>query len=244
MEKLEEFNPETQSVEDWLETFEARAGCLNITNWDKKIKWCKSVIGSVGRRILKNLDNNATWNDAKQELRRFLGEEDSRSLAWRKIKQYKAKGKSLGEIASDVIGLSIQAATETDVRQRLALETFLEAIPWKFALEIKKKKLNSVEEALKEVRLLQTLDDEEKKRHKSENFAIQEKSKEERFVERRRPDYHRNEFTCWACGKKGHTLRNCRKFQAFQRQQEKDAEEDGNQASGTSGNSQSRTQLN
>ena len=38
MEKLEEFNPESQSVEDWLESFEARADCLNITNGDKK-KW-------------------------------------------------------------------------------------------------------------------------------------------------------------------------------------------------------------
>ena len=36
MEKLEEFNPESQSVEDWLESFEARADCLNITNGDKK----------------------------------------------------------------------------------------------------------------------------------------------------------------------------------------------------------------
>ena len=59
MEKLEEFDPDTQSVDDWLEGFEARAECLGITNLNKKFAWCKSVIGGAGRKILRNLQVGA-----------------------------------------------------------------------------------------------------------------------------------------------------------------------------------------
>ena len=64
MEKLEEYSSDAQSVEDWLETFEIRAACLNITNDTKKVQWCKSVIGGVGRKILQGLVTPFTWNDA------------------------------------------------------------------------------------------------------------------------------------------------------------------------------------
>ena len=89
MEKLGEFDPDTQSVEDWLEGFEARAECLNINQGERKVKWCKSVIGGVGRKILKNIAPRAMWDEAKEKLRRFLGEEDSRALAWKKLRRYK-----------------------------------------------------------------------------------------------------------------------------------------------------------
>ena len=216
MEKLQEFTPDSQSVEDWLEEFEARADCLNIVSNDKKVKWCKSVIGGVGRKILKNLPPGANWNDVKQELRRFLGEEDSRTQAWRKLKQYKAEGKSLGEIASDVLNMANQAAGEDDVRQRLAMEAFLEAIPWKIAREIKKKKIDTVEEGLKEVKLLQMLEEEENKR-RGTTFTInkQESPSQEEKGQRKR------DVICWGCGGKGHILRNCRKFQAFQKEMHK-----------------------
>ena len=154
-------------------------------------------------------------------------------MAWRKIKQYKAEGKSLGEIASDVISLATQAATEADVRQRLALETFLEALPWKFALEIKKKKLDSVEEALKEVRLLQMLEDEEGKRQKKGKFSLKERQNEHKFIEKKKSEFRRTEITCWGCGKKGHTLQNCRKFQAFKQQEQGENVEENGGASNT-----------
>ena len=40
------------------------------------------MIGSVGRRILKGLSEGGSWEEAKQELRRYLGEEDSCAAAW------------------------------------------------------------------------------------------------------------------------------------------------------------------
>ena len=109
---------------------------------------------------MRNLEGNVTWDDAKAELRRFLGEQDTRAIAWNKLKQYKASGKSLGEIASDVLNLARMAANEVDVRQRLATEAFIEAIPWRYAMEIRKKRIDNVEAALQEVKLLQMTEEE------------------------------------------------------------------------------------
>ena len=80
MEKLPEFNAEEDN-EEWLEIFECRAACGKITTERTKIQWCRSVVGSVGRRILKGLPERGGWNEAKEELRRYLGEGDCRAAA-------------------------------------------------------------------------------------------------------------------------------------------------------------------
>ena len=84
MEKLPEYQAE-EDIEEWLEIFECRAACSNISNEKTNIQWCKSVIGGVGRRILKGLEEGSSWEEVKQELRRFLGEGDSRAAAWKKL---------------------------------------------------------------------------------------------------------------------------------------------------------------
>ena len=43
------------------------------------------MIAGVGRRILKGLEEGSSWEEAKQELRRFLGEGDSHAAAWKKL---------------------------------------------------------------------------------------------------------------------------------------------------------------
>ena len=67
MEKLPEFNAE-EDIEEWLEILECRAACAKITNERTKIQWCRSVIRSVGRRILKGLPERGGWDEAKEEL--------------------------------------------------------------------------------------------------------------------------------------------------------------------------------
>ena len=237
MEKLGELDTDSQSVEDWLEIFEARADCLGIHQTDRKIKWCKSVIGGVGRKILKNLPPRASWEDATQELRRFLGEEDSQSVAWRKLRRYRAEGKPFGEIASDVLGLASMAAGEVHVRQKLAVDAFLEAMPWKYSIELKKKRVESVEEALQEVKLLKLLEEEEKE-HQNRTMVQQEvrqaSSKEGHQAGSResagntRLNSNRREVTCWACGKRGHIMKNCYVWDEFKRKRTRTTESTNN----------------
>ena len=49
------------------------------------------------------------------ELRKYLGEDNSKTAPWKKQRGYKAKGKCFGAIASGVNELAEKAADEEDV---------------------------------------------------------------------------------------------------------------------------------
>ena len=172
MEEIKEFKVEVDTIDDWLDGFEARLEALDIRADNRKVKWCKAVIGTVGRGILKNTDPNRTWDQIKDELKRYLGEEDSRTAAWRNLKYYKGENKTLGEMAADILGYARQAATEEDVRQRLATEAFIDAIPWRVAKELKKKKLTSLKKALEEAKFVTALYEEEEKKEKKYEIKL------------------------------------------------------------------------
>ena len=128
MDKLPEFNSE-EDIEEWIEVFECRAACSKVKDDKTRIQWCRNVIESVGRKIIKGLPDGAQWGQVKAELRKYLGEDNPKSTAWERHRGYKAKGKCFGEIASEVKELAEKAANEDDVRERLAEEAFLGAIP-------------------------------------------------------------------------------------------------------------------
>ena len=195
-----------------MEIFECRAACSKISNEKKKIQWCKSVIGGVGRRILKGLTEGSRWEDAKQELRRFLGEVYSRAAAWKKLRGYQAKGKCYREIASEVRELAVRAADEEDVRVRLAAEAFLGANPWPFAKEIRMKKMETLEEALDEARTRRALEAEEEGRRMSVHAAVEGETMTEQGqdVVPRRDRRTRRDPVCWGCGELGMCLGSAR----------------------------------
>ena len=211
MEKINEFKVEVDTIDDWLDEFDARLVAVNIRDNAKKVNWCRAVIGSAGRGVLKNVDPNLTWDQVKAELRRYLGEEDNRAAAWRRLKYYKAADKSLGEIAADLLGHAKAAATEEDVQQRLAVDAFLEAIPWKVAREVKKKKPDTLKKALEEAKFLGVLDEEEQKKKKLElntNMEVQINK-----TEKQKRNYGENDrnqrTTCYNCGQEGHIAWRC-----------------------------------
>ena len=127
---------------------------------DKNGQWCRSVISNVGRCILKGLPEGAQWRQAKAEIRKCLGEDNPKSAAWKRLWGYEAKEKSYGEIASKGKELPEKAADEEDIRERLAVEAFLGAIPWHFDREIRVKRIGSLKEALEEAKLRKTFEDE------------------------------------------------------------------------------------
>ena len=69
MEKLPEYVAE-EDIKDWIEIYECRADCSKIKDDKKRLQWCWSVIGSEGRRILKNLPDGTPWRQVKGELRK------------------------------------------------------------------------------------------------------------------------------------------------------------------------------
>ena len=144
-------------------------------------------------------------------MRRYLGEGDSRAAAWKKLRGYKAKGKCYGEIASKVRELAVRAADEVDVRERLAVEAFLGAIPWLFAKEIRMKKIENLEEALEEARTRKAIEAEEEGRKKTVHAAAEGEAMvgQGQDVWPRRDRRPRRDPVCWGWGELGHMLREC-----------------------------------
>ena len=82
----------------------------------------------------------------------------------------------MGEIEADLLDHARAAATEEDVQQRLAVDAFLEAIPWKVAREVRKKKPDTLKKALEEAKFLAVLEEEENKKKKLEiNVSTEDK---------------------------------------------------------------------
>ena len=55
------------------------------------------MIESVGRHILKGLTERGGWAEAKEELQRFLGEENSRAAVWKKLQGTRQEGSVMGK---------------------------------------------------------------------------------------------------------------------------------------------------
>ena len=169
-------------------------------------------------RILKGLPDGAQWRQAKAELRKYLGEDNPKSAARKMLRGYKAKGKCFVEIASEVKELEEKATDEEDVRKRLAVETFLGAIPWHFAREIKVKRVDSLKEALEEAKLRQTLEEEEDSRKRvqaiTEDLRLAHQEEGQRTKEVRKG---RRGPVCWGCGETGHVLKNCELWKEFRK---------------------------
>ena len=76
MEKFEQFKPDEETIESWLDGFEARLLCHNIQSCEKKRNWCQALVSEAGRSIIKKLPRAATLDEVKRELCDVLGEAD------------------------------------------------------------------------------------------------------------------------------------------------------------------------
>ena len=161
MEKFEQFKPDEKTIESWLDGFEARLLCHNIQSCEKKCNWCQVLVGEAGRSIIRKFPRTATWDEVKKELCDVLGETDPKERAKEGLLQYKSQGKGLGEIAADIITKAVRAPDDVAMQAQLGLKAFLKAMPESIGGELKRKHFQSVREALKEARFLQTVQDSE-----------------------------------------------------------------------------------
>ena len=97
MEKFEKYNPDEETIEAWLKSFEIQLLCHNITAADCKSNWCRSLVGEAGNRIIEKLPQAATWPEIKEELCSVLGENDPREEPLRTSLAISLKVKTWGK---------------------------------------------------------------------------------------------------------------------------------------------------
>ena len=235
MEKFDAFKPDEETIEAWLDAFEARLQCFNIVVCAKKRSWCQSLVGEAGRAIIKELPPNLSWDQIKQELLEVLGEANPKESALNKLLSYKAGEKGLGEIASDVMAKARRATDDQDVQNQLGLKAFLSAVPVSIGKDLRRKHLLTVKEALDEARFLQRVEEDEKKaapkvltltpdpdvktKPPSQENMIEECLKQlaargllgdsMQQQQRKQRNRGRRAVKCWCCGEEGHVLMQC-----------------------------------
>ena len=225
MDKFGPFKPDEETIESWLDEFEARLLCHNIHACDNKRHWCQALVGEAGRSIIKKLPPRSTWNQIKQELVDVLGEANPRERAFDRLVHYKTSDKGLGEIAVDIMTKASKATDDVEMQHKLGLKAFLQGIPESISKELRRKHLVSVREALEEARFLQRVQEEENGGKDRVLVMDNEKKKScdcEALIEecikrlgrrsvwndtRERPRARKGK--CWGCGEEGHFIMQC-----------------------------------
>ena len=230
MEKFEKYNPDEETIEAWLKSFEIRLLCHNITAADRKRNWCRSLVGEAGNLIIEKLPQAATWPEIKEELCSVLGENDPKGRAFENLLSYKPKGKDLGEMATDIMAKAAIATYDTDLQTQLGLKVFLQAVPRNIGQELRRMHFNSVKEALKEARFLQSIEKDENCRSGKifsveaepleeglkveikqivEACLMQVQAQQPKKEQSERPRMPQKKLWCWYCREMGHIMRGC-----------------------------------
>ena len=232
MEKFEKYNPDEETIEAWLKSFEIRLLCSNITAADRKRNWCRSLVGEAGNNVIEKLPNTATWSEIKAELCSVLGEGEPKRRAFENLSRYKPKSKRWGEMASDIMAQAAIATTDVELQTQLGLKAFLQAVPRTIGRELRRRHFNSVKEALEEARFLQSAEEEEDRdsgkictveakavppveepkvniQQIVEACVKQLQAQQPKKEQSERPRGSRKKYRCWCCREDGHTLRDC-----------------------------------
>lgn len=223
----EEFKGGEESIEDWLDVLEAKMEAMDIKTDARKIRWCKARIGSMGLQILKGLEPIGSWDQAKEELKGYFGDDDTADTAWRNLEFYHAGAKSLGEIAADIAKSARKASMENSTQQRLAVRTFIKAIPRKIGAKLREKRIPTLKRALEEAKYLQMVQEEENREeyihathtNQREGNRGQNSQAERNESKPQRPKENRGrrmqEIECWTCKRRGHYARECPLWKEF-----------------------------
>ena len=78
-------------LSDWLAELDQRFQLGEVWEDRNKITWCQLLIGATGSSILSGLDDDASWETAKETLLSCLGIGSVKDEAWAALKNLKKR---------------------------------------------------------------------------------------------------------------------------------------------------------
>ena len=143
-------------LSDWSAELEQRFQ-LGEVNTDKaKITWCQLLIGATGSSILAGLEDDATWEAAKETLLSRLGAGSVRDEAWASLKQLKRGSNEIIELAGEAEKHSKRLHPRDDeAAERYTVDAFLGALDRPLAAEVQKLGCRTMEEVVAAARRIE-----------------------------------------------------------------------------------------
>ena len=110
-------------LSDCLAELDQRFQLGKVGEDTNKITWCQLFIGATGSGILSILDEDATWEDAKEALLTRLGIGSVSDEAWAALKTLKKGSKEILELAGEAEKLAKRLHPETKKPPNVTLWT-------------------------------------------------------------------------------------------------------------------------
>ena len=145
-------------LSDWLAELEQRFQLGQVEADRVKITWCQLLIGATGSSILASLEDEATWEAAKETLLSRLGAGSVRDEAWASLKQLKRGSKEIIESAGEAEKLAKRLHPhDEEAAERHAVDAFLDALDRPLAAEVQKLRGCTMEEVVSAARRIERI---------------------------------------------------------------------------------------
>ena len=133
---MTKYDHRQHELSDWLLELEQRFQLGQGAADKAKITWCQLLIGATGSSILAGLEDETTWEAAKETLLSRLGAGSVRDEAWASLKQLTRGSKEIIELASEAEKLAKRLhPCDEEAAERHA---FFSALDWPLAAEVRK----------------------------------------------------------------------------------------------------------
>ena len=145
-------------LSDWLSELEQRFQLGEVNTNKAKITWCQLLIGATGSSILTSLEDDASWEVAKETLLSRLGIGSVRDEAWATLKQLKRGSKEIVELEGEAEKLAkCLDPRDEEAAERHAVDAFLGALDRSLAAEIQKLGCRTMEEVAAAARWIERI---------------------------------------------------------------------------------------
>ena len=126
-------------LSDWLAELDQRFQLGEVGEDKHKITWCQLLIGATGSSILSGLEDDASWETAKETLLSHLGIGSVKDKAWAALKNLKKGSREIVELAGEAEKLAKRLhPRDEEAAERHAIDAFLGTLEQLLATEMQK----------------------------------------------------------------------------------------------------------
>ena len=156
--RTDKYDHRRHGLSDWLAELELRFQLEKVDTDQSKIAWCQLLIGAAESNILAGLEDEASWETAKETLLSRLGIGSMKDEAWAALKNYKKGSKEIVELAGEVEKLTRRLHPhDEEAAERQAIDKFLSVLERPLAAEVRKLGYHTMESMVTAARRIEKI---------------------------------------------------------------------------------------